>query len=353
MSLRKYQGTAAVGDFLDVVIDPTAMTLTYSNAANNTSGVVPYTVAADGSYDFHDPDGNVLRGIELPNYALVLDLDHAGPHRDTRSFAFAIQKTPISVATVQNSTDVVMQFRTAEGGMNVGCATITWPTVNIDEYWPYALLTGETPYRHSSGTEMNIHDDPSGTFLVVPEADGQFSYVFGTPSGMMAIDNPNGNMIAFPQPLPGDPDTTAGEYASLIYNRKNVPVNTGPTPGDGGAQDGGDGDAGYASASPSIAQPPPSIDKVKISVDQFGFVTVTDETGAVVDRGRLSVDLRQLPGTGQFQDPCSGLFLLDQGARGNGQLVFLAFVDRAVLIASFFDRGDGHYDYFYGAGLKH
>lgn len=57
-SKRSYNGSASIGDFLAITLDPVALTLTYKNLSNGDTGVVPYTVNADGTYALNDPNHN-------------------------------------------------------------------------------------------------------------------------------------------------------------------------------------------------------------------------------------------------------------------------------------------------------
>src|SRR5205823_7948899 len=41
---RSYNGTASVGDFLTITLDPAALTLTYKNLSNGDAATIPYTV---------------------------------------------------------------------------------------------------------------------------------------------------------------------------------------------------------------------------------------------------------------------------------------------------------------------
>jgi hypothetical protein len=62
---RSYNGTASVGDFLSITLDPAAQTLLYTNLSNGDSGTVPYTVNADGTYTLNDPHGNLVAAYEV------------------------------------------------------------------------------------------------------------------------------------------------------------------------------------------------------------------------------------------------------------------------------------------------
>jgi hypothetical protein len=64
---RTYRGTASVGDFLTVTINPSALTLTYTNHSNGDTGTIPYTVNSDGTYALADPRANLIAAYEVAN----------------------------------------------------------------------------------------------------------------------------------------------------------------------------------------------------------------------------------------------------------------------------------------------
>ena len=59
-TVRSYNGTAAVGDFLTISVDSANQIITYTNYTNDESGRVGYTVNSDGTYTINDPNGNLL-----------------------------------------------------------------------------------------------------------------------------------------------------------------------------------------------------------------------------------------------------------------------------------------------------
>src|SRR5947209_7601957 len=80
---RTYNGTASVGDFLNITLDSVAHTISYTNKSNGDSGTVPYTVNADGTYTLNDPTGNLIAAYEVPNYALIIQAAKTGPDHNT------------------------------------------------------------------------------------------------------------------------------------------------------------------------------------------------------------------------------------------------------------------------------
>lgn len=60
----------------------------------------------------------------------------------------------------------------------------------------------------------------------------------------------------------------------------------------------------------------------------------------------------QQPETPAFDVAWAGEFGLSALENGQTREVFVAFIDRAVLVSSFRPNDDGSYGYFYGAGLR-
>jgi hypothetical protein len=207
----------------------------------------------------------------------------------------------------------------------------------MDEYWPFGALNDQgLAYRHQQAPVTGVEADPSGYFLRAAQPEGGYSYVFQTPSGIAAIDNPNGNMIIFQQPDTSAFDAAwAGEYTSLIYRKDDA--------GHGGtAPDGG----------PAAEIGVPTIAKHSLSVGADGTISLADSTGSVVVSGNLAPAADLLIGPDMLTGPCNGLFGTSALENGQTREVFVAFVDRAVLVSSFRPNDDGSYGYFYGAGLR-
>src|SRR5437762_13892959 len=87
-----YSGTASVGDFLTITLDPAAHTLTYKNLSNLDSGIIPYSVNSDGTYALDDPTRNLIAAYEVPNYALLLQATTPGPNHDALAMVTAVDK---------------------------------------------------------------------------------------------------------------------------------------------------------------------------------------------------------------------------------------------------------------------
>src|SRR5258708_7285568 len=139
-ALRAYSGTASVGDFLSIVLDPAAHTLAYTNISNGDKGTIPYRVNLDGTYTLQDPQGVLVAAYEVPNFGMIVQAAKSGPTHDMPALITAVAKGgQISPTTWANQKFNYMQFRTAAGGMEVGSASMdSQGSVSVSHYSPYS-----------------------------------------------------------------------------------------------------------------------------------------------------------------------------------------------------------------------
>jgi hypothetical protein len=335
-SPRLYKGSASVGDFLAITLDPVALTLTYKNISNGDTGVVPYTVNSDGTYQLNDPQHNLLAAYEVPNYALLLQAAKTGPNHDALALITAVQEGKISLSTWAGHDFNTIQFRTAAGGIEAGSVAIdAQGNISLTSYWPYGSTQGSA--FHAGGfLGSSIHADASGTFLTLADSNGAPDYIFGTANGIFAVDTPNGTVFGLKKAATKDFDPTfAGTYKAIYYQK------TGASTGMGNVEAG-----------------TPSVGSATMVIDASANVTVKDAGGKTLVQATLTpvADTAYLYGTGELQDPCFGLFTFRVTTANSQRDVFLTFMDRAILFSSFkanLPWGSGNtYDYLYGVGLK-
>ena len=340
---RSYNGTASVGDFLSITLDPAARTLTYDDVSNGETGLVPYTVNADGTYTLIDPKNNLVAAYEVPNYALLVQANKTGPGKDLPALITAVLSGPISLTTWAGHKYNYMQFRTSSGGLEIGAVSVVSAgTINNSSYWPYGAISQSNPFHTGTMDASGAQADPSGTFLKMPDdnGNGTFDYVFGTANGIFAVDTPQGAILGLKQAAGKNFDPSfAGTYQAIYYQK------TGATTGMGNVEAG-----------------TPSLGKATMTITNAGQVTVQDAQGNTLVRQTTLVpiaDTAYLFGSaGELQDPCWGLFtfrIIDANANTQ-QDVFVTSMDRAILFSSFktslpLNQGNP-YDYLYGAGLK-
>jgi len=337
-SPRSYNGTASVGDFLTITLEPAAHTLTYTNLSNQDTGTIPYTVNSDGTYTLNDPTGNLIAAYEVPNYALLVQATKTGPNHNALALITAVDKGTISTATWAGHGYNYMQFRTSSGGVEVGSAILdAQGNVSVTGYWPYGSIgQGTGAFNIGSFDASTFHADPSGTFLTIPENNGSSDYVFGTPNGIFAVDTPNGAILGLKKAATKNFDPSfAGTYKAIYYQKTGA--NTGPNNTETGTA---------------------SLGNAMLAITSSGQITISDSQGSVLVVATLQpvADTSYLYGAGELGDPCNGLFTFRLVTFGFQQDVFVTFMDRAILFSSFratLPWGSGNtYDYLYGVGLK-
>ena len=336
-----YNGTASVGDFLNITIDTSALTMSYTNVSNGQSGTVSYTVSADGSYALNDPTGNLIAAYEVPGYALLIEATKAGPDKNTPALITAVESGPISMSTFANHSYNYMQFRTAAGGLEVGSVALSSTSGQNSSYWPYGNLNPMQNSPFNSGTLdfSQVVEDTSGTFMKSSAGSpGETDYIFGTASGFFIVDSSNGSILGLPKASTKEFDpTTAGTYNAIFYQK------TGARTGVGNVETG-----------------TPALGKATITVSTTGAVTVTDPQGKIVTQATLTpvADASYLYGSaGELADPCNGMFTFRVKTAISQQDVFVTFVKNAVVFSTFsaalpWNAVNSTYDYQYGVGLK-
>jgi hypothetical protein len=338
---RSYNGTASVGDFLTITLDPSAHTLAYTNVSNGDSGSIPYSVNSDGTYTLNDPAGNLIAAYEVPNYALLVQAAKTGPGHDQPSLITAVERGTISTATWANNAFDYMQFRTAAGGLEVGSVAMDGAgNVSLTSYWPFGAVNqnGGGQFHQGGFLASQFQADASGTFMRMADdgGSGAYDYVFGTANGIFAVDSPNGAILALKKAASKNFDPSfAGTYKAIYYQK------TGASTGVGNVETG-----------------TPGLGSASLIIGGTGDVTVQDSHGGKLVQATLTpvADASYLVGTGELQDPCNGLFTFRVSTANSQQDVFVTFMGRAVLFSSFTANlpwGSGNtYDYLYGVGLK-
>ena len=338
--VRDYNGTAAVGDFLTISIDSNAHTITYDNHTNGETGTVPYTVNADGSYTITDPHSNLLSAYEVPGSVLVVEAANAGPNRDSDSLITAFESVPVTIHNFVGQKSNYMQFRTNNGGVEVGTVSIDASgNISANSYDPGAIMWSQGTY-FNGGTfpASSMHEDSSGNFFVIDEQNGSQDTVFGTSDGMWAVDNGNGAIIGLHKASTKDFDpTVAGTYNAIYYEKPDAQMQ----------QD-------------NVETGTPVQGKASVTVSAGGLVTITDSQNNPMASGSL-IPVAEASyiydGTSnELSDPCYGFFTIRTVTASLHQDVFVTFQGNAVLFTSFQTAlpivNNGTYTYFYGVGLK-
>ncbi len=336
-AVRAYNGTASVGDFLTISIDPNALTITYKNYTNGESGTVPYAVNSNGTYTITDPKGNLLSAYEVPGFVLMVEAANAGPNSDTPALITAVESASSSINTFAGRNFNYLQFRTAAGGMEIGTITINAQgNIQHDGYSPYGALNG---YAISGGgfTASSIQEDPSGNFFTIAESSGNDT-VFGTENGFFVVDTGAGTILGLPKAAAKSlAASNAGTYTAVFYEK-----------------------AGAQTGQGNVETGTPTEGTATVTIAANGLMTITDSQNNQLASGTLAAvaDTAYLyDGTANtLSDPCWGMFTLRMTTGGMQQDVFASFQGNAVVFSSFQTalpiQGYAPYTYYYGVGLK-
>ena len=335
---RSYNGTASVGDFFTMTVDPVAYTLAYTDLSNGDSGTISYQVNSDGTYQLDDPNHNLVGAYEIPNNALLVEATNTGPDHDAPAIILAMQTASISVPKWASHNYDYMQFGSGAGGVEVGfIAADGQGNVSTTAYWPLgALSQGARAFHRGGFSGRSLQQDASGTFLRLPDNDGDSHYVFGTGTGTLALDTPNGAILGFKKAASKDFDPSfAGTYKGIYYQKTGAKTDQG----------------NFETGTPSLGD-------ATIVIDATGQVSTKDSRGNLLLEAMLTpvADAAYLYGADKLQDPCFGLFTFRVITANSQNDVFVTFMDRGVLFSSFkanLPWGPGStYDYLYGVGLR-
>jgi hypothetical protein len=336
--VRTYTGTASVGDFFNISLDPNAQTLTYTDVSNNDSATVAYTTNANGSYTFSDPNGNLLTAFEVPNYALLIQAAKTGPNRDTLALVTAVETSQITMSTIASNIYNYMQFRTTSGGADIGSVNIdAQSNFTTSSYWPYGAQNQQNPFSSSSMPGSGVQEDPSGTFLTMTGIDAQPSYIFGTANGIFAVDTPNGAILGLKQAATKAFDASyAGTYQAMYYRKVNASFSNN-----------------------NVETGTPNMGFATLTIDAVGNVTLQDTQNNIkLAAGTLVAvaDTPYLYGPNELLNPCYGLFTFRVTTPTTQQDFYMTFLNQAVLFSSYKSlpqvSGSSMYNYFYGVALK-
>jgi len=338
-TVRSYNGTASVGDFVTISIDSSAKTITYDNVTNGETGTATYDVNSDGSYSITDPNNNLLLAYEVPGYVMVIKAQNAGANRDTTALITAIESVPFSFNNFKGRTYNYMEFRTNNGGVEIGAGGVdNSGNMSSSSYDPGAIMwTPPTFFGSGTVPAGNVQEGPSGRFFTLTDpVKNESMTVFGTQNGLFAIDGSGGAVLGIPQAATKyfDP-VNSGTYNAIFYEKTDAQMQSGVETGT------------------------PSEGKASITISAGGVVTITDSNGTTLASGTLAA-IADTPaiydGTANtMTDPCHGVFTFE--TKGSVlQDVFVSFVGNAVIFSSFQTawpvQNNGTYTYFYGVGLK-
>lgn len=145
-----------------------------------------------------------------------------------------------------------------------------WPSTHLggiqhEGYRPYGVFS-QSLFHGGSFPASSVQEDASGNFFTINESDGSSDVVFGTQSGLFAVDTGNGTILALPQAASKTFDPTyAGSYTVIYYKK------TGAQTGQGNIESG-----------------TPSEGKGTVTIAANGLMTITDSQNATLATGTLA-----------------------------------------------------------------
>jgi hypothetical protein len=251
----------------------------------------------------------------------------------------AIESVPASIDSFAGQSFNYTQFRTSDGGVEVGTVSID-EQANIwhDGYDPAGVMWTPQVYFHSGSLPASsVVEDPSGDFFTVNTEDGGHSIMFGTQNGLWAGDTPNGSMMALPKASSKNfASSSAGTYNAIYFEKPSAQM------------------VNNVEVGASVEG------KATITVSSAGVATITDSQNNTLASGTLAAvaDTPNLyDGTANtLSDPCYGLFTIHTETGTAQQDVYVSFQGNALIFSSFGTalpiQNNGIYTYFYGVGLK-
>jgi hypothetical protein len=328
-----YTGSASAGDMWEIQLNRTAKTLTYTNLANDSTGIVPYTENVDGTLEFEDPDNNLIRGLEVKDYFIMLQVNKAGASGNTKALVLGLspQQVEVSDLFVERSMNY-MQFRTSSGGVEIGFVTTSNDGLIHSGFWPFGQGTGSDEFVTTSQpitTDMVTTSAKKDYLLLTDNEEDGTNYVFKSEAGHFVVDTTNGSIFAMQQASSSAFDSTsAGTYKSLAYRKENAYTDEG-----------------------NVESGDISMVKLTIVIDADGGITITnteDSTEYLSNTLVPFASMTDLTGTGKVDNECKGLFSIPADS---GEHLFVSFLGDSLIFSSFV-MGDGPYNYMYGAALK-
>lgn len=234
-TVRDYRATAGVGDFIKMQLDPTDKTYTYENLTTEYSEAGTYATGGSGYLSFTADIGtSCLRGaFEAPDLALVMIADNTGLSKDKTSIVFGLPKNTMTTSDVtdRGATDYnLIQFRTTDGGMEIGTASFADSVMTSTGYEPAknGAIHG-IPCDFGEHGVLQLSDDASYVIFNKEEDMGEEpvilkNYLFKTAlEGVMAVDTPQGCMLVIEQQDTKDFQAAwAGTYHAVIYEGSGI-----------------------------------------------------------------------------------------------------------------------------------
>lgn len=304
-------------NFFDLTINDDDSTLNFNDLSANMSGSIPFT-EENGLMQSSNPEFSSL--YESPLVGLVIN--------STEGLSLATYAEPITLSDMNNKNFLMMQFRNAQGGngFEVGCGSVDGNgMMTSTDYGPGSPSEPYSSATDSFGELPSVDHGNYLSFEFSDEGTTQTGYIFGGPE-FYVIGIPNGPNFMFTQQAGSafNPDW-AGNYHLMLYQKENAYMVD-------GQEEAGDIQFGTY--------------RVGLSAD--GVLTISNNQGESEEHALIPMAQSPYWGPGKIDQACNGMFTYSS----EGTEVFIAFIDKIFLIASYTANSDGSgkYDYSYGMG---
>ena len=234
---RVYKASAAVGDFLEVSVLENK--LTYTNKTNGVSGTdVVMTVDSLGFATFGD-DPNLALAIEVEDSTFMFHTKTAGPGANKEGFALGLSVEPYIVPQFPPRLFNYMQFRTNNGGFEVGFIDATTSTLTHQTYGPSQCYgQGEDGKMHTGAIADGVGNPSSfpldagaftmsedktylsKTFPASEREPENTITMFKTKHDDLVIDMANGSIFAMA--ALADDTLPIGSFTGLLFGRDDA-----------------------------------------------------------------------------------------------------------------------------------
>jgi hypothetical protein len=229
-----YLASAARGDFLSVEIQENQ--IVYKNLTNGVSGTAVNTIDSDGYLTFGN-DPNIQTGLIAPGIGVLLQVTSAGPSKTEKGFALGLVTSPFDSAVFPQKVFNYMQFRTNNGGYEVGY--IDAGTQVKHQYCSpsqsrYGLdgspgtgniqdgVQSQSDFQIDAST-FSLSEDRMYLSKVMPATENdpeETISIFKTVDDDLVIDLNNGSIFACQ--VQADDTKPSGKYMGLLFGKNNA-----------------------------------------------------------------------------------------------------------------------------------
>ena len=209
-------------------------TITYENLSNGVTGTnVAMTTDAAGFITFGS-DANLATGVEVPGSVFIFHTNTAGKNADRKGFALGLSVKPYTAAQFPAKLMNYMQFRTNNGGFEIGFIDATTDALSHQYFAPSATWNSGGTGQYADGvgqvstfpldaTAFELAADSTyltKTFAATAQEPENTVTIFQTAQDDVVIDMDNGSIFAFTERA--DDTLPTGAFTGLLFGRDDA-----------------------------------------------------------------------------------------------------------------------------------